>query len=177
MAFMQNRCEGRRLRQLQAYPQSYNNKRCTEQEGQPPAPGFERFGRHRMADGKHYNEAEQKADRRGNLDEAGIEAATAFGGVFRHVGRCAAVFTAKRQTLQHAQDDERHRSDPADAVVGRQKADQEGRKTHDQDGDEEGVLAAQLVADIAEQDRAERTEAEAYGETSPDEQRFQSGIA
>jgi hypothetical protein len=45
--------------------------------------------------------------------------------------------------------------DPTDGRVGGQQADAEGRGAHDQDGDEEGVLAADEVADAAEHQRAE----------------------
>ena len=43
--------------------------------------------------------------------------------------------------------------------VGRQQADQEGRRAHQADGDEERALAAELVADDAEDQRAERAKA------------------
>ena len=44
-----------------------------------------------------------------------------------------------------------------DGGVGGQDADDEGRQAHDQDGDQEGVFAADHVAEAAEQDGAERT--------------------
>jgi len=43
-------------------------------------------------------------------------------------------------------------------------ADDEGRQAHDQNGDEEGVFAADDVADAAKHDGAERTNDEARGE-------------
>jgi hypothetical protein len=43
----------------------------------------------------------------------------------------------------------------------RQHADQEGREAHDEDGDEEGVFAADEIADAAENQRAERADEEA----------------
>jgi hypothetical protein len=52
----------------------------------------------------------------------------------------------------------------ADGGVAGQQADEEGRQAHDQDGDEEGVLAADEVAEPAEEQRAERTHKEARGE-------------
>ena len=45
-----------------------------------------------------------------------------------------------------------------------QQADDEGRQTHDEDGDEEGVFAADDVAEAPEHDRAERPHQEARGE-------------
>ena len=48
--------------------------------------------------------------------------------------------------------------------IGRKEADQEGRAAHQADGDEERALAAEAVADDAEDQRAQRTEGEAGGE-------------
>ncbi|KAG1085379.1 hypothetical protein G6F40_014215 [Rhizopus arrhizus] len=62
---------------------------------------------------------------------------------------------------QHDQDD---RGSKADRGVVGQHADQEGRDAHDQDGDQEGVLAADAVAEAAEEGRAERTHEEAGSE-------------
>jgi hypothetical protein len=83
------------------------------------------------------------------------------------VGRGAAVFAAERETLQEAQRHQQNGCRPADADfteqrevvrrVGGQEADHEGRRTHDHDGDEEGVLAADQIADAAEQKGAEGT--------------------
>ena len=51
---------------------------------------------------------------------------------------------------------------PIDAEPG-QQADQEGRQAHDHDGDQEGVFAADEIADPAEHQRAERAHQEAGG--------------
>ena len=83
--------------------------------------------------------------------------------VLGHVGGGAAVFTAQRQTLQHAQHDQDHRGRNADRGVVGQQADDEGRQAHDQDGDQEGVLASDHVAQAAEEQRAERPHDEAGG--------------
>jgi hypothetical protein len=76
-----------------------------------------------------------------------VKAALAVRGVLGHVGGRAAVFTAQRQALQHAQGDQDDRRGDADAGVVGQHADQKGRQAHDQDGDQEGVLAADAVAE------------------------------
>ena len=68
-----------------------------------------------------------------------------------------------RQALGQAQDDQDHRRGEADRGVVGQHADQEGRDAHDQDGDQEGVLAADAVAETAEEGRTERTHEEAGG--------------
>lgn len=81
------------------------------------------------------------------------------------IGRSTAILTAERQALQHAQRDQDDRSGDADRGGTGQQADEEGRQAHDQDGDEEGVFAADEVADAAEDERAERAHQEAGSES------------
>ena len=52
-----------------------------------------------------------------------------------------------------------------------------GRHAHQGDGDQEGVFPAELVAEIAEQDRAQRPEGEAHREGRPGEQRREQFVA
>ncbi len=73
----------------------------------------------------------------------------------------AAVLAAERQALQQAQRDQQDRREPADRHVGGQQADREGRAAHHDDGDEEGVLAPDQVADAPEHQRAEGPHQEA----------------
>ena len=82
-----------------------------------------------------------------------------------HVGGSAAVLTTECQALQQAQDDQDDRSGHADGSIGGQDTDDEGRQAHDQDGDQERVLAADHVAQAAEEDGAERTNNEARGKS------------
>ena len=107
------------------------------------------------------SEREEEAQGRGGLDPARVEAALAVRRVLGHVGCRAAVLAAERQALQQAQRNQNDRRHHADRRVGRQQADGGGREAHDQDGDEEGVLASDQVADAAEDQGAERTDQEA----------------
>ena len=75
-----------------------------------------------------------------------------------------AVLAAGRQTLEHAQNDERYGRRDADGVVAGQQPDEERRRTHQHDGDDERVLAADDVAEPAEDDGAEWAHDEAGGE-------------
>ncbi|MGY3462241.1 hypothetical protein ACVWW5_007691 [Bradyrhizobium sp. LM3.4] len=84
--------------------------------------------------------------------------------MLRDVGRRTAIFTAERQALGEAQRDQDDRGRDANGRRVGQQADDEGRQTHDQDGDEECVFAADDVADTAEHDRAERAHQEACRE-------------
>ncbi len=58
---------------------------------------------------------EEQAQRRGDLDPAGVEAAAAGRRMFGDIGGRAAILTAHRQALQQAQHDQRHRRQHADA--------------------------------------------------------------
>jgi hypothetical protein len=93
--------------------------------------------------------------------------------VLGHVGGGTAVLAAQGQALQHAKRDQDDRGSHADGGVGGQQADDEGRQAHDQDGDQEGVLASDHVAQAAEHDGAEGTHQEAgrKGEQREDEGR------
>jgi hypothetical protein len=81
--------------------------------------------------------------------------------VLGDVGRGAAVLAAQRQALRQPQDHQQDRRQEADLGVGRQDPDRRGRQTHDHDRDQEGVLAADQIADAPEHQRAERAHQEA----------------
>jgi hypothetical protein len=84
--------------------------------------------------------------------------------MFGHVGRRTAILAAEREALQQAQCDQDDRRRDADGRRVGQQADDEGRQAHDQNSDEEGVFAADDVADAPEHDGAERAYQEAGGE-------------
>ena len=155
--------EDRRLAQLQADIDGEEEQDDGDQERNAPAPFGERRGVHDGADAADDGEGEEEAQGGGGLDEAGVVAALAVGGVLGDVGGGAAVLAAEGQALQQTQADEQDRREPTDALVGRQKADGGGGEAHDQDGDQEGVLAADHVAEAAEDQRAERPHQEAGG--------------
>jgi len=89
--------------------------------------------------------------------------------VLGNVGRGTAILAAQGQALDEATGDEQHRRGDADRGITRQQADQECRDAHQGHGDQEGVFAADQVAQAAEEQRAERTDREAGGETQQGE--------
>jgi len=96
--------------------------------------------------------------------------------VFGNVDHRAAVFAAHRQALH---DPQRQQQDPgqvARRLVGGQAADQHGGAAHHDDGDQEGVFAAQLVAQIAEHHRAQRPDDEAHGQCAQRGQERDGGV-
>src|SRR5262249_29435420 len=70
-------------------------------------------------------------------------------------------FPADADTLHGAQDGEDHRAPDADRRVGRHKRDQEGRDAHAQERGDQRGLAADAVAVMAEDRRADRAGREA----------------
>jgi hypothetical protein len=118
----------------------------------------------RLAGQQDHHQAEEQAEGRRHLDEAGVEAAPSGRGVLGHVGRRAAVLAAQGQALDQAHDHQGDRRGDADAGVAGQQADHEGRQAHQQHGDQEGVLAAPQVAQPAEHQGPERPHREAGGE-------------
>ena len=81
--------------------------------------------------------------------------------MLRDVDGRAAVLAAEREALKKTQRDEDDRREDADLRVRRQKADEDGRETHDRDGDQERVLAADDVPERTEEDGAERPDEKA----------------
>ncbi len=106
----------------------------------------------------------EEPERRRGLDEARVVPAAVIRNVLGHVRRGAAVLAAQGQPLGETQGDEDDRGDDPDAGVGGQEADERRGQAHGDDGDEEGVLAADEIADPAEHDGAQRTHAEAGAE-------------
>ncbi len=82
-----------------------------------------------------------------------------------HIDRSATIFTAKRQTLQHAQRDQDDRGGDPPGLVAGQQTHEEGREAHDQDRRKEGVLPADQVTQHTEHQRAERAHKEASRES------------
>lgn len=75
----------------------------------------------------------------------------------------SAIFTTERQALQQTQDNQDDGCGDADGAGAWQQADDEGRQTHDGDGDEEGIFAPDKIADASENKGAEGAHQEAGG--------------
>ncbi|MNS93088.1 hypothetical protein D3C72_1272440 [compost metagenome] len=77
------------------------------------------------------------------------------------VGDRAADLAAQRQALQQAQQNQQHRGGDADLLVRRQYAHAHRGHPHQQDGDQEGVLTPDQVAQAPEQQRPHWADQEA----------------
>ena len=171
--------EGRALVHLQTDVERDQQQEDRSQERDAPAPGVERLhhcggpvGVHRRhagrikdrlvresgvyiaRDRKNDDQRQQQPQRCRGLDKGREVAALVGRGMFCHVNRRTAIFTAKRQTLKHPQDDQNDRCRNTPAVVVGQKADEESRHTHDDDGHQEGVFPSDQVTQRTEDQRA-----------------------
>lgn len=88
---------------------------------------------------------------------AGEEAAPVVRSMLERHRVGAGLLARGRQTLEESERDEKDRREHADLVVARETADEEGRDAHQQERADEDLLAAESVADVAHQERAERS--------------------
>ncbi|MCY1494607.1 hypothetical protein D9M68_284820 [compost metagenome] len=146
-----------------------------EQEGNAPAPEDELGGR-QAAEGEEHHGRQQVAGGRALLGEGGVEDALALGRAFAGDQDGATPFAAHRDALDDAQHHQRDRRPYADFRVDRQHADAGGGDAHHDQGDHQGVLAADPVAEVAEDDAAERAGDEAGPQRDEGQQRGQARV-
>ena len=128
-----------------------------------PAAAVDRLGgeprRHRVGD----EGAGQQGDEGRDLREAGEEAAASLGGVLGQEGHRAGGLAADGEALHDAQQHQQDRRRDADGGVARQHADAGGRDADEHDDEHQHLLAADAVAQVAADDRAERADEERHG--------------
>ena len=154
--------EHRRFHDSQADPEADPDQDQTQEKGHAPAPGQELIARHR-AEGEHRQIGEEQpagyAELRPRRDEAAR--VVGFAPFHRHQHR-PAPFAADADALDEAQHGEDDRPPDADLVIGRHQCDQEGRDAHEHQGDDQRGLAADAIAIVAEDGRANRACQEAH---------------
>ena len=154
--------EQRRLEHAQADPEADADEHDAEQERQAPAPGLER-GAHRVGEQRDGAGGEQQADRHADLRPAADEAAALRVAPLHAQRHRAAPLAADADPLDQAQQDEqRRRPEPERGVAG-QHADERAGDAHQHQGRDEGRLAPDAIAEVAEDGRADRPGGEADG--------------
>ncbi|MNV38934.1 hypothetical protein D3C71_1304970 [compost metagenome] len=93
-----------------------------------------------------------------------------------HVDHGAAVFPAYRQALDDAQRQQQDPRQVARRFIGGQAADQDGGAAHHHDRDQEGVLAAPLVAQVAEHHGAQGANDETHRQCAQGGQQCHRGV-
>ena len=110
---------------------------------------------------------EEEADRRAELRKHAVPGALARRRVLDRQQHRAAPLAAEAQALAEAAQRQQQRRGDADRVVGRQHADRHRRHAHRQQRRHQRRLAADAVAEVAEQRRADRPREEGDRRTSP----------
>jgi len=151
------------FRQMAADIDADREDRDAREERQPPAPRAECVVRQRLR-GEKRGRRQHEAAADAELAPRRVITALLGRRVLADHQHAAAPFAAGRDALQQAQHDERGRRPQADLRIGRQQADREGRRAHDQQCPDERRLAPVAIADVAEHDPAERPRDEAERE-------------
>jgi hypothetical protein len=134
-----------------------------DQEAGPPAPGQELVVRQQPGQRERSGGQEQPA-RHPDVGGRAVEP-TAFGGrVLDREQHRPAVLPADADALQDPEHDEQDRRPHPDRVVRRQQADQRRADSHDQQREQQHLLAADAVAEVTEDQAADRPGQEADGE-------------
>ena len=142
-----------------------------EQERHPPAPGQERRLRQRRTEHGEDASGQQQPGGYAHLRPGAVEAALAGWGVLHGQHHRAAPLAADAEALSQAEDHQEDRGGHADGAVGGQQADQERGNPHDQQREDQHLLAADPVAVVAEDDPADRAGQEADGVSAEGQQR------
>ena len=148
--------------QLQTDVDRHRQQYRRQQERNTPAPFLE------VVPGSHAatqddQQRQKKAQGGRGLNPAGVKTTTAFRRMLRHVGGSTTVFATQRQALQQTQHHQGDRRCHTDGLIARQTAHQKGGAAHDDNGDEEGVLAPHQVAKTPENQGAEGPDEKAGG--------------
>ena len=150
--------EGRRFDQLEADIEADDDHHGAEQERHAPAPGHEGGRVKDVAGHQEDHVGDDEADGRAQLRERAVDGALVRGGVLGGQQGRAAPFAAEGKALGEAHDHQQGRGPecPARNEGGGQAADQEGGNAHGQQRGHQGALAAELVTEVAKDDRPQR---------------------
>jgi hypothetical protein len=171
-----HRAEHRAFIELQAHPQRYGEQNDRDNERHTPTPSGKGVRRDQEPASQYHQQAEDEAADDAGLDKAGIETALSRRRVFGNVNRRPAIFAPQRQSLCHAQQNHQDGRGITDCLHRWHEAHARRCNAHERYGDEESVLAPQLVTQISEQDRPQWPEPEADGKTCPGQQQRECGV-
>lgn len=164
-----------RLLQLQADHHADDDQHRREQERRAPAPENEVRGG-QGAEGEERQGRQQVAGGRALLGEGGVQDAFALGRAFAGDQDRATPLAADRDALDDTQRHQGDRCPDADLRIDRQQADAGRGDAHHDQGDHQGGLAADAVAEMAEDDPAQRASDEARPEGDEGQQGGQARI-
>src|SRR6478752_220555 len=149
-----------------AVPQveAYEAEGAGDEERDAPAPGLHLGGVQEGVEQGDESGGTDVAGQGAEFEEAAEETAALVRGVLGDEGGRAAVLTACGEALEHPEEDQQDRGPDADRVVGGDQADREGPDRHEDHGEGEDLLAADLVPHGAEEHAAEGPDEECHRE-------------
>ena len=154
-----------RLLDLEPDVEAGTDQERAQQEGQAPGPVAGQSG-----GGKEGQVGQQQSEWEARLRDRGVLALLLPGRVLeRHQDR-AAPLGAERQALDHAHRDQQDRCPYPNLLIRRQQADHHRRDAHHQQRGDQHRAAADLVAEVAADDAAQRAGREADAERREREQ-------
>src|SRR6185437_96342 len=142
-----------------------------EQEGDTPSPCSEFHIRNEKADNRDYAGAEEHTGRNADLGPGAIESSLLARRVLDRQQHGAAPFAADSDSLENAERQQRDRCPDADLLIGRQQAERECCRAHDDQRENENGLAADAVAEVTEDDCTHRARQKADGVGRPRQHR------
>ena len=155
---------GKRRRLVHA--QADVNRNAQQQDGHnkwhAPAPISKGVFANSGTGTQNDHQGQEQAQSGRGLNPRGVSAALAHGRMLGNISSRTTVLTTQGQALKQTQDDQNHRSGHANGGVGGQDTHDERGQAHDQNGDQEGVLPADHVAQASKEQSAEG----AHNETS-----------
>src|SRR5262249_31875051 len=153
--------EHRRLHDPQANPEPDRHQNEAQGERQAPTPREELVTRH-LAEGNNREVGEEQTAGHAELRPRRDEAARMVGArPFHRQQHRAAPLAADADTLDEAQDRENHRAPDADGLIGGHERNQERRDPHQHERRDQRRYAADAVAVVPEERRADRAGNEA----------------
>ena len=156
--------EDRGLGHAQPHVQADDDEHCGAQERDTPAPGLHGRGSERGVEQQVQAVGAEEADRGAEVREGAVQGALVGRGVLGSDQRGTGPFAGETHALAGAADAQDDDGQGAQLLIAWQQADDERGDTHRHQGDDQRGLAADLVAEVAEQHGAERAGEERDGE-------------
>ena len=141
---------------MHAHHQADDHEHGRQQERHTPAPAHHRLGIVERLQQEERAVGQEEADRRAQLRERAVQRALVLRRVLGGDQRRARPFAAQTDALHEAAQAQDHNRQQTDLLVGRQASDEERGHAHRHQGDDQRLLAAETVTEVAEDQRADR---------------------
>ena len=159
------------------HPQADQHQHQRSDKRNAPAPFHQRVVADNRADEEKHAVGHQQADGRAQLRKRAEPGAFALRRVFSRHQRRTAPFAAQADTLADTADAQQQRGEQADFLISRQQADANGRQPHRQQRSHQRFLAADFVAEVAEQRRTDGAREKRQRQRRERQQRGDGGVA